>query len=167
LGSLTYRQSLSCRRNLNGVQPVGCATDNGRTKGTKAEEQESSNRTTSEHVSLLALPTSGWRPIMSSPQSPPDQKGQAKRNLPNSSAQINPCGRRFGVYAVANGQPFLVLACLFLKSFSYRPSRDGWCHRMYTGSGWEILGVHSHTGCQTSGPVKRRKSGLSWSDRII
>src|SRR5258708_7663119 len=59
---------------------------------------------------------------MFSPQSPPDQKGQAKRNLPNSSAQINPCGRRFGVYALANVQPFLVLASLFLKSFSYPPS---------------------------------------------
>jgi hypothetical protein len=53
---------------------------------------------------------------MSSPQSPPDQKGQAKE-IPNSSAQINPCGRRFGIYALANGQPFLVLAYLFLESF--------------------------------------------------
>src|SRR5260370_42427312 len=40
LRSLTYRQSLSCRRNLNGIQPVVGATNKRGTKGTKAEEQE-------------------------------------------------------------------------------------------------------------------------------
>ena len=53
--------------------------------------------------------------------------------------------RRCGVYASANEQPFLILASLFLKSFSYRPSTTPWCHRTYTGAARrETLCTHSY-----------------------
>jgi hypothetical protein len=152
---LSNGQRLSWRCDLNGVKPVvGSASDQSRTK---AEEQESSNTATSEHVSLLALPTSGWRPIMFSPQSPPDQKEQAKRNLPNSSAQINPCGRRFGVYASANGQPFLVSASLFLKSFSYPPGRHALVSSRVYSAGPERYVMYTVTQ-QLKRPARRSKS---------
>jgi hypothetical protein len=58
LGGLAYGQSLSCGGDLNGIEAVVGATDERgtkETKGTKAEEQKSSNTATSEHVCLLTL----------------------------------------------------------------------------------------------------------------
>ena len=54
--SLAYCQGLCCRRDLNGIQTVGGATDKRGTKAEdKAREQKLPNRTTSEHVGLLTL----------------------------------------------------------------------------------------------------------------
>jgi hypothetical protein len=54
---------------------------------------------------------------MFSPSSPPDEKASRKENLPNSSALINPLPTlRYS--DLANGQPFPILASLFLESFS-------------------------------------------------
>jgi len=81
---------------------------------------------------------------MVSPQSPPDENGQAKRNLPNSSAPINPCGRRFGVYALANGQPFLVLGFFIFGIIQLEDrTRRGGVVVCIQGLGGEIRGVHS------------------------
>jgi hypothetical protein len=56
LRGLTYHLSLTCRGNLNGIQPVVGAADEGdETKGTKAEGQESQNRAANEHLGLLEV----------------------------------------------------------------------------------------------------------------
>ena len=73
---------------------------------------------------------------MCSPQSPPDEKGQEERDLPNSSALIKSVGRCFRYSAYANREPFPVLASLFLESFSYRGVLGGAVSsHVYTGSG--------------------------------
>lgn len=78
-----------------------------------------------------------------SPQSPPDQSGQAKKSLTQVRRSIPWPTLR--CIASANGQPFLVLAYLLeIIQLHARPPCF-WCHRTYTGSGRKIFGVHSLT----------------------
>jgi hypothetical protein len=158
LRGLTYRQRLTSRGNLNGIQPRGVATPD--KCSNKAEKQNSPNTRTSEHANLPAFPASGRIAIKF-----------------HRRVRLIKMGRRKDIPLTHVRRSVLVptLCCSCFKQtdshFSFcaypfentglgtNPLRTGVVARIQ-GLAGQRLGVHSHTFLKTPGSRQFAPRGL-------